>query len=132
MPFAVVYVVLALFAIVGAIVAGLAILDEVRTPADWRRRAGAAAAVALAALGFYLAISQVTGTWGQLCGSAVGILSYTPDPAGRHLDPSTTAAYQACIDRRVLQMVLATTTLAFSPVVLVVTRRIAARTRATA
>ncbi|MFT4218171.1 MAG: hypothetical protein QM619_13450 [Micropruina sp.] len=127
MPFAFIYVVVIGFALVICLVAAVAVRDEVRRPASWGRRVGAVASVALAALGLFLAVTQVTGTWGELCGSAVGILTYTPDPATQHLDDTTRAAYQACIDRRATQMTLATISLIAAPIMLAVTRRLAAR-----
>lgn len=122
MPFWFSYVVLGVFALTTLAVAILGIRDELRLPARWRRRTGAATAVGLGALAFCLAISQVTGTWGQLCGSAVGILTYTPNPATQALDEPTRAAYEACFNRRLFQMLIATVLLIVSLVILFVSR----------
>lgn len=122
MPFWFSYVALCVFALATLAVAALGIRDELRLPARWPRRVGAATAVALGALAFYLAISQVTGTWGQLCGSAVGILTYTPNPSTQALDEPTRAAYEACINRRLFQMLIATALLILSPAVLFLSR----------
>lgn len=72
----------------------------------------AAAAMTPTVVGFYVAISQITG--GRPWGSAAGIHLH-PRPSHPAPDAAATAAYQSCTDRRITPILLATVSLDAAP-----------------
>ena len=101
-------VVSGVFALAAGTMTTVGVVGEFSRSGNWRRRTGLAVAVLAGWAALLLAVSQVSGIGGGLCGSAVGILTETPDPSTLGVDELTRASMRACIQRRQVQLGTAT------------------------